>query len=754
MSLIPTTSENSSLRLPMSARWVAWGLGCWLVACCASLVVAQSARQGPEVVSLRYGFGGKYKAGHFTPVQVDLRGGRENLACLVELTVPDGDGYPTVIGTERPLQLLAGQPHRVTMYAKPGRVSSTTQVTLREATTGAVVARRQFDSSPLPDQDHYEEALLSTQRLFVSLGPSIGVESAVAIRRREVDRSADIARLEQASELPTRWYGYDGVDMLVLSTSQPEIYRQLPPDSPQWAALDEWIQLGGRLLVCVGREAPEMLAADGPLARYAPGSFDEVVPLRDFASLEEYSEDLVNPVPLGRGGRGLEVARLTGVQGLVEVRAADDLPLVVRSPYGLGQVVFMALDLDDVRLDAWKAREKFVARLLGLPTRPSPSEDTDTQRYYQTYDLASELRSGLDQFQGVKVAPFWLVAVLVLGYIVLIGPGDYFFVRRVLKRMEYTWITFPIIVIVVSGGAYLLARWMKGDELLVNQIDVVDVDLSSGLVRGTSWTQVFSPVAAGYDVASRAELPTGAVDDSAQTLVTWLGLPGPLLGGMNQAAGDAPLWSRPYRLASQFEAMLGVPIQVWSTKGFTTRWHSRSAAGADWIEADLQGRSNNGLEGTITNRLDVPLKDAFLVYGDWYFRLDELAAGATFELDANRVGRRTLRSELGSSNDEEQFVVPSFYGGPLGDRDEIIRRMMFYSALFDEDNENFVSRYHSFLDLGRYVAPGMGRAALVARIDRAGSALLLNGQPVDGPNDQHWHTYRFLLHVEPDAPAR
>ena len=82
------------------------------------------------------------------------------------------------------------------------------------------------------------------------------------------------------------------------------------------------------------------------------------------------------------------------------------------------------------------------------------------------------------------------MAGLVFIYILWIGPGDYFLVKRLLKRMELTWITFPVMVLSVSLGAYLLAYHLKGDQLRINQVNLVDVDVETGLVRGTTAERV------------------------------------------------------------------------------------------------------------------------------------------------------------------------------------------------------------------------------------------------------------------------
>ena len=63
--------------------------------------------------------------------------------------------------------------------------------------------------------------------------------------------------------------------------------------------------------------------------------------------------------------------------------------------------------------------------------------------HYGYNDLAGQLRSALDRFDGVRLVPFWLVAGLIVVYLLLIGPGDYFFLRKLVGRMEWTWLTFP-----------------------------------------------------------------------------------------------------------------------------------------------------------------------------------------------------------------------------------------------------------------------------------------------------------------------
>ena len=109
-----------------------------------------------------------------------------------------------------------------------------------------------------------------------------------------------VARVDDIGQLPTSWYGYEGVDAVVLSTSQAELYRKLMPEGARPDALDQWIRMGGRLVLCVGSRADEVLAPDSALKRFAPGRLEKIVPLRQTGALEMYCGSSV-AVPLEQG---------------------------------------------------------------------------------------------------------------------------------------------------------------------------------------------------------------------------------------------------------------------------------------------------------------------------------------------------------------------------------------------------------------------------------------------------------------------
>ncbi len=122
--------------------------------------------------------------------------------------------------------------------------------------------------------------------------------------------------------------------------------------------------------------------------------------------------------------------------------------------------------------------------------------------------------------------------------------------------MELTWITFPIWVVLVSAGAYALAMYTKGDELRLNQVDLVDVDVQSGIARGTSWLNLFSPQSQTFDLGLALREPSGAPVADSQRLLSWLGT-----GGSKFGSGSGALFAGQYDFSPELDTLEHVPVQ-------------------------------------------------------------------------------------------------------------------------------------------------------------------------------------------------
>ena len=480
-----------------------------------------------------------------------------------------------------------------------------------------------------------------------------------------------------------------------------------------------------------------------------------MVPLRQWQPLETFSG---SERPKGAGRRlDLRVPKLVDVHGHVLVHTgsrASSLPLVVQSHLGLGELVFVALDFDQPPLRDWKGRSSFLRELFHWPTQAGDLQQADEGlASVSSEDMIGKLRVALDnQFIGVEAIPFALVAFFVFIYILLIGPGDYFFVKKFLNRPELTWVTFPLIVLGVSAAAYGYANWKKGDQLRVNQVEVVDVDTATGLTRGTVWSHFFTPRVGQYDLSLQPKMLSEATLKNMTQRVGWLGLPGYSLGGMQAQASQTAVFTQGYDFSSDLGVMKNLPVQIWSTKTITARW---SAQVGQTIDSQLHRTGDELLGGQLVNSTGVPLDDCLLLYGKWAYRLGPVAAGLSVSLD-HSLQPRTVRTSLTNATAGDTTETHTAEDGTVEfrlaetDTTRLMKVMMFFDAVNGRRYTGKLNRYQSFLDMSHLLRQE-DLAILLAKSGSHGSQWFNGDQPLRSEKDRTWTFYRFLLPVSAEA---
>jgi len=723
------------------------------IACLCLLVggtPAQAQEPEPTIVNAQIGFQGAYKLGCWTPIRVDLLGGTKAWTGRVVVTAPDTDGVPTRVISEqsRPVGIDPGQPTRVGLFVRVGQTNSSLQVQF-VSDDGKVRAKRTFFAGPEASPGVVTGGLPATNRLLLEFGGSLGLGDLLETGDRSGDLQATrVVRIDEASALPTEWYGYESIDTVLLATSEPESYRPLLQSRGRIEALEKWVELGGRLIIFCGVGAEELLSADGALASLVPGKYEKMQRLAQAQPLETFSG---SDQPITRDRRlNLQVPSLVDVDGQILASAGRDatnVPLVIRSSRGLGQVVFVGLDFDRPPLRDWAGRTSFLRRVLDWQDN---GDDLQTHKQTDAEDAIAHLRNSLDkQFVGVQVAPFGLVALLVGIYILLIGPGDYFLVKRVLKRTELTWLTFPLIVLGVSAAAYAIANHMKGDQLRVNQVEIIDVDSRTGLARGTVWTHFFTPQVSEFDLRFEPKFLGQTQLEENQQLVSWLGLPGYALGGMQASGAQTSVLDAGYQYGDQLASLERLPVQVWSTKTLTARWSARVEMP---LAIELRQNGEELLDGRIANTSELELEDCLLLYGRWAYDLGRLKSGASQEIDESLQPRtvKTLLTSATAGDETETRTADdgtvSFQNTASWDIARLLKATMFFQAINGRQYTNKVLRYQSFIDLS-HVLQQEDRAILVAKCQAPGSQWQTGEQPLASDQDRRWTYYRFVLKV-------
>ena len=291
----------------------------------------------PQISGVHVGFAGQYKLGYWTPVEVTVRSRRRTAGGR-----PGADGARrrrrAEPGARRVGPVAAGRGRGAIAdglrQIRPGRRRAC-DVELREACRGELLAERSLRQG----SDQLPAPLPAGTRLLVMVGPA-DARSDARGRRWSKDWQAAVARLAGVELLPTRWYGYEGVDLVVLSTVRAGDLSARCPDE-RLAALDQWVRLGGRLLLAVGstgRGGFGPRGAAGPLCAGQIRRDDSAAADRCVGNICRH-ERAAGSRDSARAFR-LDVPKLVDVRGRIEAYEGNhprDLPLVVRSPVRIGR---------------------------------------------------------------------------------------------------------------------------------------------------------------------------------------------------------------------------------------------------------------------------------------------------------------------------------------------------------------------------------------------------------------------------------
>jgi hypothetical protein len=782
------------------------------LACLVALALAPAARaqQAPpatlKIERVKVGFrtggpddsAGSFKTGLWVPVHVTLAPAPDGPVVLpvrvdgtvegqVRVETPDSDGVPTVYAEPFKFQIPAGaRAKRIHLiaYAKVAASEPEVRVSVRPGGQGARTA-----DIPFTGPVERGEGRNVNDSIYLTLGARLpqlhtGLvlltkapkEESDKTRPRYLGHEADVERL------PTRWFGYDAVDLAILCTDNNTFLKDLLKTSnqPRLEALAEWVRRGGRLVISVSWPNQELVHRLLNNARKGPPVWTP--PLPDLLALpagkEQPSVTRMAEVQSWARGEGqvkpffepdqdpLRIAKLKANPSAEIFLEEEGYPLMLRTPYGRGSVTLLAFDVAKAPFTAWEGGPGFwrtlVIRLAPKSLNPDQAQQQRAVRMgprgveMEVGDLTTRLQQELDKFDTPPISFGW-VALFILLYILVVGPLDYLLLKKVFKRLELTWITFPAIVLAISLIAYFTAYAVKGKELKVNKLDLVDVDLRSDLgedlrprkatAYGSTWFTILSPRIQNYTVGIEPVFPRlvdGEGTKSPEATVAWLGRPE--AGGMGASGRQQSqsFFTRTYQFAPGAAGLTGVPIPVWTTKSFTASW----AAPLNKLpfDARLEYDPDQQVSGTFRNHLPLDLHDVKLVYRDKWYRLPDCRSGGQAVQVSLKAGEgRDMTSWSQQRGMAVQFDPEDMRPAGPYDPGQVLTELLFHEkggtfGAFGNHAQRRLDESWRLPEEWRGRPPTVRDAILVARLQNArGSA-----ETLEGENDPRLPTHLWL----------
>ncbi|MEZ6089675.1 MAG: hypothetical protein R3C05_16915 [Pirellulaceae bacterium] len=580
----------------------------------------------------------------------------------------------------------------------------------------------------------------SAQKWIVAVGDPLGIQSSQSQQGRL--NYPVVSQLSAPDQFPRHWLGYSGVDLMVLPGSHAPIVNGL--EGQQQEALAIWLRQGGRILLTLGdRSAPAVESGSWLREKLGILIEPEVVDI-DPRAIESFAN---TQAPLAAYG----AIRLPDAGGLTVLtgRTTDRQTVPIAKEYliGLGRVFVIAGDLDAEPFASWPDLQNLMTRFLPDALDVRDTGDIKQKADVGYKDFVGQIRRTLDRFDTHWVLPFrWFAGLLVL-YLALIGPLDYWLVNRLLGRPLIGWVTFPIVVVAFVGLAFYGAKRATPEQPLANQFSVVDIDADGTFGRGFAWSQYLTSDSTTANLSYRIH-PSFAPKTSDLPTMGWFGVPGNEFGGLSAAGVEDKL--PPYRIELDQRGggimesrIVGLPMATASTKGLAAWWKFETSLN---VESQLrQRRGTDLLGGPITNPLPLDLLDGVLVYRGWAYLLPTRFASGSQLPDVSLMTSKNVRWRLTRrSVDKGSSATEPWNPEMVGNLDRLLEIAMLYETAGGLNYAQLSNRVLHGLDLSHVL--DTENAILIGRCEEP--LLRLNVDEVETNSQRSVSLVRVVIPVE------
>lgn len=701
---------------------------------------------GPAEDRLEFGFSGHVKLGHWTPVVIPSHWADQ--ADEFRFETIDGDESPVVysgaVDTKNDNSII---------YVRFGKTFGTIQLQLLKE--GAIVQSYQADKSEIGNLTFSNSTQLMTVILSGNQDLVAKLKTATASTTSQSSENGTLTvAIDSVATLPTQAIGWQSVNRLIIS---PASVNDIHLASPELAdAIRTWVKSGGDLTLIADPDQESLFQNQQWLASLIAGQVNANVEMRTSRDLERFVGTSRRQL-ISRDDPPLPMMQVTPENDATVVAESENNPILIRSAYGFGRASFCTLNLESDRLIQWSSYPGLIERVIATDDRRSKSPSRQEAQspatgltHYGYTDMLGQLRVPLDDFSTVRFLAFTLIAVLITIYILCVTAGDFFFLKNVVGKMESTWVTFPLITLLFCGLAFGISVATRPSDLQINQMEIIDFDLADNGSRGTAWVNLYAPSGEKVDIELAPQTSLGL--DVRRQIVSWQGLPGDGLGGMeNEVSTGFKRLQYQQTIAASGDggvdvAMQQLPLQVASTKPLLIQYAIENPTNFSSQLAVDRDR----LKGTFKNPLAVPIYNAKIFFGDYVYLLKKPLPSDVVTLVESDTKERTLRSYLNrrTATSTQGNEIGRSQNRPWDPQEKNLTRiadvMMFYQSAGGQGYTGLTNGYHRDIDFSKLLR--LGRAVLVGQIE-SGSHIQVNQQDVTESYDSNITMVRIVMPV-------
>jgi len=366
----------------------------------------------------------------------------------------------------------------------------------------------------------------------------------------------------------------------------------------QQEALLKWVQDGGTLLLGA---ADQINATAGIFKEYLPLSLSQEMTAISAEALTKLSGGGIFTQPIS-------VYAATSSEGSLPVLTENNAVLAAKKKVGSGEVIQTTFSLGDQPLASMDGYGALLAKVMNIQ---SISQQGMMRQGQSPLDQISyELRTINELFPSFEVSVSYMLIVIIL-YILIIGPILYFVLKKADKR-EHAWWIIPSISVVLSIVLFIVGAKDRIVQPQVQQSAFYKVNEDNS-VNGYYVESILTNRSGDFVV--NADQNTTAV--ALRNYNNFTGTMGPLHESsyVKENASGSTLTLR--------------DLSYWSLQSFGGKTSAQNIGKMD-IDITLK---NEHLTGTVKNNFPFALKDVTLISGVKEVKLGDIEANGTLQVN-------------------------------------------------------------------------------------------------------------------------
>jgi hypothetical protein len=477
----------------------------WKLLACLLTLVSTTAAMGKVSLRVDVGWNGSFRAGRWAPVYItaadDMAQPARNV--IVQIIAPHDKTFALWIYNPATIRQ---DPTTILVYVPLTNGLDETVAMIKDPGSGKTLAELPFEKSQ--DPNRRGQIFYSGGIAEIILGVSGVAQHGLSTLKgqfRWQDESVPVAQPNQPtlpppemnvgylepSFLPDARVGYECLDALVLAA--PDLVNI---DQRRQEAIATWVRGGGRLIFWAG---DGIVPPDSPIVKLLPAEIGEAG-MTNLTLAETKNAGLASRI------EKIPSRKLTPASDAAKLDLLGGKATAYFGRAGMGQVGVLSIDASKLIYNDSISGRKFWRPILHrvMKTREENTRNpygygwntdaSDTRRLAATERIVDRL----GDVPGVGRFDFSYVALVLVGMMFIVGPVDWWVLRK-LGKQEWTWVTTVGWIALITCSALYVGHVLKSGDLHYRTVRVIDQ--ADGKVVGVlDMTGIYSPRTQAYNL--------------------------------------------------------------------------------------------------------------------------------------------------------------------------------------------------------------------------------------------------------------